>query len=367
MSDMKHDYYALIMAGGGGTRLWPLSRKHRPKQALALVEDRTMFRVSVQRLLPLFDADHIFVVTGANMVDGLRNDVPELPAENFIVEPFGQESGPAAGLGTTHILAQNSNAAVAVLTADHHISDIDSFLRTLAAAYEVSQQGYIVTLGISPSFPSTGFGYIERGEFLSTINDFNVYHSTAFHEKPDQATAIEFLQSGQYSWNSGMFIWKGQQALHEFEVQHPKMYGHFESIRHAYGTPDYIATIQRYWPSMTKLSVDYAIMERAANVAVIPVDIGWSDIGSWSALYEVLNERSQPTDQNVLRGENGHVVPLDTTGSLIVSDRIVVTIGVSDLVIVDTDDVLMVCHRDRAQDVRQIVNRLREMGREDLL
>jgi mannose-1-phosphate guanylyltransferase len=365
VSLMKQNYYALIMAGGGGTRLWPLSRKDRPKQVLPLVEDNSMFCVSVRRLYPLFNPDHIFVVTGANMVGGLRADVPELPAENFIVEPFGQESGPAAGLGTTHILAQNPEAVVAVLTSDHHIADVEAFLNTLKAAYQVATWGYIVTLGISPSFPATGFGYIERGEFLDTVEGFKVYHSNGFKEKPDQETAIKFLTSGRYSWNSGMFIWRATQALSEFEKQHPTMYQHFETIRRACGTPDYNPTIGRCWPAMTRLSVDYAIMEHAAKVAVIPVDIGWSDIGSWSALYDVL---ATTPGQNVTRGTNGHPpLALDTSGSLIVSKRTVVTIGVSDLVIIDTDDVLMICHRNRTQDVRQIVNRLREIGREDLL
>lgn len=368
MSDIKENYYALIMAGGGGTRLWPLSRKDRPKQALSLIGESSMFRVSVQRLFGLFDPSHIFVVTGANMVEGLRTDAPELPAENFIIEPFGQESGPAAGLGTTHILAQNPNATIAVLTSDHHIADVEGFLNVLKSAYEVAQRGMIVTLGISPSFPSTGFGYIERGEQFDTVSNYKVYYSNGFKEKPDQQTAIEFLASGRYSWNAGMFIWQGQQVMGEFEKQHPTMYKHFEDIRQAFNTSRYTELINAYWPSMTKLSIDYTIMEHASKVAVIPVDIGWSDIGSWSALYDVLVENNGANNgKNIVHSTQGQSLRLDTTGSLIVSDRTVVTIGVDDLVIVDTDDVLMICHRDRSQDVRQIVNRLREMGRDDLL
>lgn len=359
-----NNYYALIMAGGGGTRLWPLSRKNRPKQSLPLVTDETMFRVTIRRLFPLFPPERIFIVTGANMVDDLRKDAPEIPNNNFIVEPFGQDSGPAAGLGTTHIIAQDPNAVIAVLTADHHIADEEGFLNALRAAYQVAAtDNAIVTLGISPSFPSTAFGYIERGDYLKTIEGLKVYQSLRFREKPDQATAFEFLTSGRFSWNSGMFIWKAATALAEFERQQPRMYDLFETIRQAYGTPHYADVIERSWPDMTKKPVDYAIMENAAHVCVIPVDIGWSDIGSWAALYDVL---ATTQNQNVVRA-NGRVIPVNTSGTLVFSNRLVATIGVSDIVIVDTDDVLLVCHRDHAQDVRQIVQQLRETGHEELL
>lgn len=358
------NFYALIMAGGGGTRLWPLSRKGRPKQSLPLVDDESMFATSVRRLVPLFGIERIFVVTGASMVADMRADVPELPAENFIVEPFGQDSGPAAALGTTHILAQDPDAVIAVLTADHHIADADGFLQALRAAYRTATRGYIVTLGISPSFPSTGFGYIERGDFIDTVEALKVYRSLRFTEKPDQETAIQFLTSGRFSWNSGMFIWKARQAMREFERQHPAMSKLFDQVAQVYGTPDYRPTIERVWPDMKRLSVDYAIMEGAEQVAVIPVDIGWSDIGSWAALYEVL----APEDgANVSRGANGQHLPLDTTGSLIISNRMVVTIGIENMVVVDTDDVLLICHRDRSQDVRTIVHQLRESGPQDVL
>ena len=367
---MKNEhYYALIMAGGGGTRLWPLSRKDRPKQALPLVGDQSMFRVSVERLLPLFSPEHIFVVTGDSMVEGLRQDVPEIPPENFVIEPFGQNSGPAAGLGTAQVLAQDSEAIIAILTADHHISDLEGFHTSLTAAHTMAQKGYIVTLGISPNYPAIGFGYIERGDFIERVGGLDVYRSNRFVEKPDLETAIQFLTSGRFSWNSGMFIWQAKQAFAEFERQQPDMHKHFESIVKVYGTPEYQQVIEACWPQMAKLPIDYAIMEGASNVAVIPVDIGWSDIGSWSALYDVLADNAVGDDrkENILRGTNGTILSLDTSGTLVYSNRKVVTIGVSDIVIVDTDDVLLVCHRDHAQDVRKAVNYLRESGDEHLL
>jgi mannose-1-phosphate guanylyltransferase len=237
------------------------------------------------------------------------------------------------------------------------------------AAHTMALKGYIVTLGISPNYPAIGFGYIERGDFIEHVGQFDIYHSSRFVEKPDLETAVQFLTSGRFSWNSGMFIWRAKQAFAEFERQQPDMYKHFESIVSAYGTPEYERIIEVCWPQMTKLPIDYAIMEGAKNVAVIPVDIGWSDIGSWSALYDVLADNAVGDDrkENILRGTNGTILSLDTSGTLVYSNRKVVTIGVSDIVIVDTDDVLLVCHRDHAQDVRKAVNHLRESGDEHLL
>ncbi len=364
---MTEHFYVIIMAGGGGTRLWPLSRQNRPKQSLPLVSEHSMFRVSVERLFPLLPPERIFVVTGQNHVDELRRDTPELPAENFLVEPFGRDSGPAAGLGTIHIAAQDPDAVIAVLTADHHITDIEAFLNVLKSAYEMAQKGKIVTLGISPSYPSTGFGYIKRGDLLETVGGYKVYTSEGFREKPDHATAIEFLTSGVYSWNAGMFIWKASQALAEFEKQKPGIYQNLQIIRQAFGTPDYTGVIQKVWSDMEKISLDYAIMEKAGEVAVIPADIGWSDIGSWSALYEVLHNERGDDHENVLHSKDTDAIMLDTTGTLVLSKRLVVTIGVEDLVIVDTEDALLICRRDKAQDIRTVVKQLQDAGRKDLL
>lgn len=364
---MTEHFYAIIMAGGGGTRLWPLSRQNRPKQSLPLVGEHSMFRVSVERLFPLLPPERIFVVTGQNHADELRRDTPELPAENFLVEPFGRDSGPAAGLGTMHIAAQDPEAVIAVLTADHHITDIEAFLNVLKSAYAMAQKGKIVTLGISPSYPSTGFGYIKRGDLLETIGGYKVYTSEGFREKPDHATAIEFLTSGAYSWNAGMFIWKAAQALAEFEKQKPGIYQNLQIIRQAYGTPDYTGVIQKVWSDMEKISLDYAIMEKAPNVAVIPADIGWSDIGSWSALYEVLHSERGDDHENVLHSKDTDAIMLDTTGTLVLSKRLVVTIGVEELIIVDTEDALLICRRDKAQDIRTVVKQLQDAGRKDLL
>lgn len=352
--------YALIMAGGGGTRLWPLSRQDRPKQMLTLVEDRTMFQVSVDRLAPLLAPDHIFVITGRGQVEALRASMPDLPAENFIVEPFGQDTGPAVGLGVLHIQRRAPRAIIAVLTADQHIAEKEKFRRVLAAAGELAGQGYIVTLGITPGFPATGYGYIKRGAALAQAGEFAAFHAAAFTEKPDLPTAGQFLAGGLHTWNSGMFIFRAEQLLAEYARQQPEMDAILRPIGAALGTPAYQETLDRLWPQIPKKSIDYAIMEHADRLAVIPVEMGWSDIGSWATLYDVLSD-GQP-EGTVVRGHGQGHVQLDTRGTLIISDRRVITIGVEDLVIVDTGDVLLVCRRDRSQEVKKVIDQLKAAG-----
>jgi len=353
--------YGLIMAGGGGTRLWPLSRQKRPKQVLPLVEERTMFEISIDRLEPVLMPEQLYVVTSRAYADQLMACTDKVPVENYIIEPFGQNTGPAVGLAVAHIRHQDPDAVIAVLTADHHIADRETFRDVISAAAELAEQDYLVTLGISPSFPSTGFGYIKRGEPLQMVGRFQAYRSAGFTEKPDAATAIEFLTAGLYSWNSGMFIFKASRIFEEFERQQPAMYAAIREIEKTIDTDSYQATLERMWPEMTRLSIDYAVMEGAENMAVIPVDIGWSDVGSWSTLFDVLQG---DLNGNVTRGKvQGHVT-IDTKETLIVSDRMVVTIGIEDIVIVDTDDVLLVCHRSRSQDVRDVVAKLKEAGDE---
>ncbi len=348
--------YAVIMAGGSGTRLWPLSRKGLPKQALRLIGDRTMFQHAVDRLAPLFPPERIFVVTNAAMADLLRPQTPELPAANFILEPSARDSAPAAGLAAVTLLARDPDAAMVMLTADHYIVDTAQFRAALTAADEVAADGTIVTLGIRPSFPATGFGYIRLGESQVIVNGFRVYRSAGFVEKPDLPTASRFLEEGRYTWNSGMFIWRADRLLAEFASQLPESHAALMRIGAAAGTPDASKVLAAEWLNVRKISIDYGVMEHAANVSVIPVDIGWSDIGSWAALLDVL-----PGDEhgNVVEGE---LAAVDTHGCLVRSEdrsgRLIATIGVQDLVIVDTPDVLLICPRERAQDVRDVVNRL---------
>jgi mannose-1-phosphate guanylyltransferase len=360
---MEH-YYAMIVAGGGGTRLWPLSRNHQPKQLLPLIEDRSMFKISVERLAPLFTPERIYVVTGPKYVDMMRAEAPEIPSQNFIVEPYGKESGPAAALGVTVIQQRDPQATIAILTADHHIGDRQAFRAALAAAHDVAQKGYIVTLGIEPTYPATGFGYIRQGDELCRANGYVVYHALGFTEKPNAERAAEFLASGDYSWNSGMFIWKADQAMSEFQRQQPDMYAQFMKLALAVDTPQFNTTLDAVWEAIKKISLDYAVMEGARNMAVIPVDIGWNDIGSWSSLYEVL-----PLDAsgNSFKGNAPDHLNMDTRNTLVYSDKLVVAIGVENLVVIETPDAILICHKDRTQDVKEVVNQLRAANKHQYL
>jgi mannose-1-phosphate guanylyltransferase len=250
---------------------------------------------------------------------------------------------------------------MAVLTADHYISDTARFRQVLSAALQVARQGYLVTLGIQPNNPSTGYGYIEQGSALDDAEGFPVFHVRRFTEKPNRETAARMVAGGIYSWNSGMFIWQVRRILEEFERQMPEFYARLMEVEAALGTPDYDAVLGRVWPQIAKQTIDYGVMEGARDAVVIQVDMGWSDIGSWGSLVELL-----PTDDqgNILVGD---LLTLDTRNTLVFGDqRLIATVGVRDLIIVDSGDALLVCHKDHEQRVRELVEALKRRGHENL-
>lgn len=357
-------FHALIMAGGTGTRLWPFSRRDRPKQSLKLVGKRSMFEHAVDRIAPIFQPDQILVVAGSEHVADLADQAPELPAENFIVEPVGRGTAPAIGLGAIHLRRKDPHAIMAVLTADHFIADVQQFREVLAAAAEVARGGHLVTLGIEPSSPSTGYGYIQRGKKLDKVDGFDVFRVERFTEKPDQETALQMVESGDYTWNSGMFVWSVDRIIGEFEKQMPDFYVKLAEVEGKLGTYGYAPTLERIWPQVNKQAIDYGVMEGADDVVVIPADIGWSDVGSWGSLAELLARMGHEDDQgNVVVGQH---VGIDTENSMIFGgQRLIATIGLEDVVIVDAGDAVLVCPLQREQEVRELVQRLKreEMNR----
>jgi mannose-1-phosphate guanylyltransferase len=356
-------FYALIMAGGVGTRLWPFSRRDRPKQALQLVGERTMFEHAIDRIAPVFQPENIFVVTAAEHVDMLAAQAPELPADNLIVEPEGRGTAPCIGLGAVHLHALDTDAVMAVLTADHFISDVERFRQVLTAGEQVAEEGHLVTLGIKPSSPSTGYGYIQQGEELGEFEGFETFRAKRFTEKPSQETAIHMVESGEYSWNSGMFIWRVDRIMQEFQHQMPEFYAQLAEVEMTLGTPGYQPALSRIWPQVVKQTIDYGIMEGAEDVVVIPVDIGWSDVGSWASLFDLL-----PIDEegNAIVGPH---IGIDTRDTLVFGGgaRLIATIGLEAMVIVATDDALLVCPKEREQEVREIVHLLRGEERNEYL
>jgi mannose-1-phosphate guanylyltransferase len=354
--------YTLIMAGGVGTRLWPRSRKQTPKQLLNLTSERTMFQEAMARLNPLFKPEHIFVVTGAGYVPAMQEQVPELPAENYIVEPCGHGTAPCIGLAALYLRRLDPEAVMAVLTADHFVEKWGAFRDALTAAGRLARQGHLVTLGIQPTFPSTGYGYILRDEKLTNPDGLEAYRVKRFTEKPDLPTARKFLATGRYSWNSGMFIWRIADVMTEFEQQMPALHKQLNDIDAAIGTAQEKEVLERVWRDVENQTIDYGIMEGAQNVAVIPVDIGWSDVGSWATLLDIL---PGDEDGNVV---TGHHLGLDTRRTLVYSPhRLVATIGLEDMIVVDTGDALLVCRKDQAQDVKKIVDALKARGEDAYL
>ncbi|GAB4494273.1 MAG: mannose-1-phosphate guanylyltransferase [Anaerolineales bacterium] len=358
--------YAVIMAGGGGTRLWPLSRKNRPKQLLPLLGEQTLFQSTVARLQGYLPPERILVVTVAEQAAEMRIQVPEIPEENYIIEPAPRGTASVVGLAAAILHKRDPQAVMAVLPSDHFIRNRDLFHYLIKAAVDVAYNGYLVTLGITPTFPSTAYGYIQQGAPLPGDYKYPTYSVARFTEKPDEQTAQKLLRSGDHSWNSGMFIWTVERILEEMRHQMPALSAALEKISAADASQQ-ASVIESVWPDLQVETIDYGIMEKAERVAVLPAGgLGWSDVGSWNSLFEVL---LPDMSGNIVT--NGHHLALETNNTLVYgmpgSERLVVTIGVDDMVVVDAEDVLLVCKADQAQKVKNVVEHLRKHRQERYL
>jgi len=361
---MEHTY-AVIMAGGGGTRLWPLSRRERPKQLLPLIGTETLFQGTVARLQNLFPPERILVVTVEDQAKEMREQAPQIPAENYLIEPAPRGTAAAVGLAATVLHQRDSSAAMAVLPADHFIRSRDLFHYLINAAFEVAQDGYLVTLGVSPTSPSTSYGYIQQGEALRGKYRYPTYQVKRFIEKPDEETARELLRGGDHSWNSGMFIWRADSILDEIQKQMPALDSALKKISAAWNTEARRAVLIEAWQPLNVETVDYGIMENAARVAVLPAGgLGWSDVGLWSSMFETL---MPDMNGNIAAHGSSHLA-LDTHNTLVYGEeRLIVTIGVDDMVIVDTGDAVMICKADQSQKVKDVVEHLKKHRQEKYL
>lgn len=353
--------YALIMAGGRGTRFWPRSRKAHPKQVLSIVGEDTLVQQTVARVAKLTTHEHIFIVTSESLRAELIRQLPQVPREQIIAEPLPRNTAPCIGLGAKLIRERDPLAVMGVFPADHAVARPGRFTSTLRRAYKAAASDKLVVVGIPPRWPETGYGYLEFPKKPAEGNP-GALPIRSFREKPDLATAKRYLKSGNYYWNSGMFFGKAETFLDAINQHLPFTALQLESIT-PLGSPGFERDLAEYFPLCESISIDYGVMEKAANVAgVIADDFGWSDVGSWQAVYELTGKDKAG---NALKA--GSLLSVDASGNYVDSGKMVALIGVDDLVVVDTPDAVLITRRDLAHRVGEIVKQIEKQGKEELL
>jgi mannose-1-phosphate guanylyltransferase len=354
----KAPVFAVVMAGGRGERFWPLSTTKHPKQFLSLFSGEPMIRTSVERVFPLIPPERVLVVTSEALVPATRKALPMLPAGNIIGEPMGRDTAAACMLGTAVALSRDPEAICCILTADHLIEKKRLFLSILGKACAAADAADIlVTLGIKPSYPSTGFGYIHAGPALFRSSPAEFRKAIKFVEKPDAKTARAYLARGSYYWNSGMFIWRAETFFRSLEKLAPPLYRLGCLVRGCRSARSLENLMKKEYPKLERISVDYAIMEKSGNIVVVPADFGWNDVGSWAAL----NKCFKPDQNgNIAKGD---VQSLDAGNNIVLSpNRLTALLGVEDLIVVQAENVTLVCHRSRAEQVKKLVAQIQANG-----
>lgn len=354
---MRH---AVIMAGGAGVRLWPLSRKKRPKQLLRLFGGKSLLRQSYERVAAVVDPQQIHVITSESHVRFIEDELPELPPENLMGEPVGRDTANAVGLAAAVIAERDADAVIGTFTADHIITPVERFRETVLRAYETAEANpdALVTMGIRPTRPDAHYGYIRRGERIAD----DVYTVRKFTEKPNMAVAMKYFASGDYYWNSGMFAWRVDTILGEIQKHLPQTYEAIRKIAAVWDTKDRQRELDRLYPTLMKISIDFAVMERAQRVLVIEMGCHWVDVGSWPAIEAVIHADA---DGNVSACDR--VMHLGSRGNIVVSEdqHLITTIGVDDLVIIHSPDATLICKRRDAQGIKELVDNVREQYGEE--
>ncbi len=355
--------YTVIMAGGKGARFWPLSRESMPKQLLKIAGERTMIQATVDRIKSVAPPSSVIVITGASHEKEVRRQLSEIPAENIIVEPIGRNTAPCVALSAMIVKERDPDGVIAVLPADHVITKPDKLRATVdkILARLNASPDRLATIGVKPSYPETGYGYIKRGDAISE----SIYKVDKFLEKPDAETAKEYVDSGEYYWNSGMFFWRADTLLTLMLEYMPKLMSALKPIEKHVGRAGFTEIFNEVYPSVPSESIDYGLMEKASadgKVIVAEADPGWSDVGSWRSLCDL-----ETPDKNGNFGK-GRFIAIDSKGVFAHNDkRLIAAVGVEDIIIVETDDAVLVCHKDKAQDARRVIELLKKKGYDDLL
>jgi mannose-1-phosphate guanylyltransferase len=355
--------YASILAGGSGTRLWPLSTKQSPKQFLRLPGPRTMLEETVERIAPLTALDQLYVVTFASYKDAVAEQIPDLPREQIVAEPSGRGTAASIGLAAALIAARDPQAVMGSFHADHVITDVAGFREALSFAEQLAREGWLVTLGVTPTVAETGYGYIQYGAPVGVSGPLTAYVGESFKEKPAREVAEQYLQAGNYVWNSGIFVWRVDRILAELRRYVPAVASVLDEIgaaaRASSGrmTPDVERVMAAVWPRLTEIvTIDEGVLEKASGLVVIPVSVGWNDIGSWSQVSEL---HSADANGNAVVGldDSGHI-EIEAQGNLIYSStgRTIAIAGANNLIVVDTPEGLLICKKDHAQHVKEIAS-----------
>ena len=356
----NRNLWAVVPAGGSGTRLWPLSRAARPKFLLPLLGERSLLQQTLDRLAPSVPPERTLVVCGPAHAAPVARQLPALPERNVLVEPSPRGSGPAIALATALIARRDPAAIVGSFAADHEVSDLPRFDAALRTAIAAAEDGWLVTIGLTPTRPETGYGYIERSEdVVAGTPEGSAYRATRFVEKPDAATATEYVASGRFLWNASMFVWQAQTLLDEVARLQPDLHAGVSRIAQVWGTPEQERVAADVWSGLEESTIDQGVLEHARRIAVVPAQFGWSDVGDWNNLGELI-ERDD--FGNSVRGD---VVQSQTRNSVVWSEtgRLVALVGLENIAVVDTEDALLVVNRSDAQDVRTIVEQLKTMRR----
>jgi len=360
--------FANILCGGGGKRLWPRSRLKNPKQFIRLFGRKTIFQETVDRIKPLVPPERIFVVTNFDYIDEVQNQAPEIPSQNIIAEPMAKNTALAMGVAVVYVKNRDPQGVIVNLASDHLIQNKKEFRRIISVAAQAANfDDYLLTVGIKPQYPHTGYGYIQSGKEFTRIDNVPIFQVKRFTEKPDLKRAQKFVKSGHYFWNANLYTWSVKAALKAFVKHAPKIAQGLKKIEAAIGTSKEKAVLKRVYQEAEDISIDYAVSEKADNMLVVPGDFGWSDIGDWKVVYD-LGKKDQDGNVIIKHGKKGEYLGVETKNCLVhFDDELIATVGVENLIIVDAGNLILVANKDKAQDVKKIVLELKKGGKKEYL